>query len=165
MADLSADAYVEAAGFKVTAPFVNTTSTITYYQGSIVYILAAGAVSKAPVATSRALGISPKKQVVVSGGDVEVIIFGHLWLPLGSGITAADEGYQLVLNIGTTQSDNVADYQSAKPEGDLVLQEDDIFLGRVIRAKTASMLVAINHGMSGHLGPANAGAPSTNAWG
>jgi hypothetical protein len=161
MSDLTKDNYMEAVGFQVMSDFVNTAAAITYYQWSIVYILAAGAVSKTPVATSRALGISPKKQVVASGGSVEVIIFGHIWMPLGASITAADEGDPLVLNIGTTATDNVADYQSAKPEGALIIAADDIFLGRILRAKSNRMLVAINHGMSGHLGAAT----PTNAWG
>ena len=110
MAALAADANVSVLGTPIYAPFKSNITKL-YYQGSIVYILAAGNVTNVPVDTAMACGICTKQQNVTANDEIEVMVFGAAWVPLGSSVTAADEGSYLVhdSNVAGTLTDNIAD--------------------------------------------------------
>lgn len=74
-----------------------------------------------------------------------------MWVPVGTNIAAEDEGDPLVMEVGTV-TDNPADCVSGEPEGDVALTEDDMYVGRILRATATQMLIAIGHkGLSGDI--------------
>jgi hypothetical protein len=159
MGVLTADLYTEIVGPFVEAPFLSNGAD-TYYQGALVYIDTGGGVQALNAAADRFLGVILKQQTVAAAEEVSVMIWGHIWLPLAANIAAEDEGDPVGMD-DATGSDNIADGQSMGPEGDVGLDEDDIFIGRILRVNSPRMLVAIGHQMSGHI----AAATATNAWG
>lgn len=160
MAVLAADQYLEVVGPFVEVPLVSNAAD-TYFQGSIVYWdQSTGGVQALNAASDRCAGICIKQQTVAASGEVSVMIWGHIWMPLGTNIAAEDEGDHIVMDAGTA-SDNITQAQSAGPEGDVALAVDDIFIGRILRVVSPRMLVAIGHQMTGHI----AAATTTNAWG
>ncbi len=132
MGVLTANINYSAVGPVVTVPLKSDVTDI-YYRGACVFILGDGDCTPVGVATSRFVGISPKYQSVAAGDEISVVVWGHLWLPLGTNIANNDdEGDHLVFDdAGIT--DNIADTQSADPEGDVGLDEDDAFVGRILR--------------------------------
>lgn len=153
MAALAADVNCSAVG-KTCNLQLSANGADTFYRGAIVFSDATnGGVQAVPAAGDRAVGVIPYQQTTTASGDeVEVIVEGFVWLPVGTNITAADEGNVLTLDIGTTQSDNPADFESAE---DLTLAANDVAAGRIIRVTSTQMLVYIGPGVTGGLGTAN----------
>ena len=147
MGALAADANLSTVGDVITLPF-SANAADTFYRGSIVYTDAAGGVQVTYASTvDRALGISPKTQTAAGAGSiVEVIVFGAIWLPIGSGIAAADEGDRLMVDISATSSDNPADCVSMT---DMTEATGDMILGQILRVTTAQMLVFLSPGFTG----------------
>lgn len=162
MAALAADINIETLGDVVIGTF-SANGADTFYQGALVYIDAGGGVQVVPAGTDRFLGISIKKQVIAAATDeVEVLIDGYVWVPVGTGIAAEDEGDPLIMDITAATTDNVADCVSAQPEGDTVLGADDIYIGRILRVTATQMLISIGHkGLTGDI----VAATVTNAHG
>jgi len=161
MAVMAADANCSVVGYHITAPFSANGADI-FYKGGIVYIDAAGGVQNVPAAADKCLGVTMKQFTTTAAGDlIDVLIFGAIWVPIGTNIAAEDEGDPLMMDIGSTQTENFADCVSAGPEGDVALAEDDILIGRILRVTTAQMLIFIGHGLTGNIGAAT----PTNAWG
>jgi hypothetical protein len=156
MAALAADVNCSTVGHVITAPFSNNVADI-YYRGSIVYIDTAGGAQVVPAAGDMAIGISPKKQDVAAGAIVDVLIFGLVWLPLGSNIAAADEGDIAMLDISAIQSDNPADLVA---QGDITLAANDVSVGRIMRCTSTQMLIFIGP----NTGAISIGAISTTGW-
>lgn len=138
MAALSANINCSFIG-SPTCAYFSANAADTYYKGSIVYIDTAGGVQLTAAAGDRPVGISTKEQTVSAGDKVEVMIDGYAWLPLGSGVAAADEG-ELLVNDGATNSDNVADMKAA---GDITPAANDSVVGVIKKVETARMLVQI----------------------
>lgn len=139
MAALDADIYISTQGQVVTKNF-KANAAGTYYQGAVVFIDTGGGVQVVPAAGDMAIGISPTKQVVSASDEVNVIIFGVVGMPIGTNIAAADEGDLCCLDIGSTQSDNPADFVAA---GDITPAANDTVLGRILRVTSSQMEIFI----------------------
>lgn len=157
MSVLAADINVSTLGTPVKATFSNNTATEIYYRGALVYIDTGGGVQVVPAAGDRFLGISPMKQSVTTGEEVEVYVKGLFWMPLCANSSAADEGDLVVLDMGSTQSDNIADCVCAT---DITAATTDVIIGQILRVKTAAMLIAITPGLAGRIYASTA----ANAW-
>ena len=83
----------------------------TFYAGALVYGDATNGKAQAvPVATDYLLGICAKTKVVTAADQMVEIYTGGLWaIPCTVAIVEGDVGDVLIMNIGTTQSDNPAD--------------------------------------------------------
>lgn len=136
MAALAADAYMEAlVGFCSTQFVANATDI--YYRGAIVFNDTGGGAQVTAAAGDQALGISPKYQSVTAGDLVEVIIGGFVWLPVGTNVSAADEG-KLAKLPAAGLTDNPGD---AVSQGDVAMAANDIVIGRIMRVTTSRMLI------------------------
>jgi hypothetical protein len=145
MAALTGDAaYCSSVGDTTEVGF-SANAADTYYKGALVFIDTGGGVQVVPAAGDMCIGISPSQQVIAAASDeVQVLVRGLVWLPVGSGIAAADEGDMLIMDISATQSDNPADCISA---GDATgLAANDIAIGRILRATSTKMLIHIGDG-------------------
>lgn len=147
MGVLTADINLSTVGKVITAPF-SANAADTFYRGAIVFTDADGGVQVTYAATlDRCLGISPKTQVTTAAADVvEVIIYGALWVPIGSGISAADEGDYLMVDASETSSDNVADAVSLT---DMTQAQHDMVLGQILRVTATQMLIFLSPGFTG----------------
>ena len=141
MAVLSSDVNFRYVGNPTKFTFYGNVAD-THYAGAIVYIDTAGGVQAVPAAGDMFGGISTKQQIVVNAGDpVECFIDGLFLLPVGSGITAADEGDLLIYDLsGATASDNWADMVSNLDATGAV---NDIVIGRIYRVTTEGMWVKL----------------------
>lgn len=158
MGALTGDVYVTTIGAADRAGF-SANGADTFYKGALVFIDTNGGVQSVPAAGDRCLGVSAFKQVTtVAGQEIEVFFEGLFWVPLGSGITAADEGDYLMMTAAGTLSDNFADTVSAT---DVPIDVNDLIIGQIVRVKAASMLIGIEPGFTGRLIPAPAIAPPT----
>jgi hypothetical protein len=152
MAALAADTNGSIVGTPVIAKF-SANAADTFYRGAIVYIDTAGGAQVTYATGDRPLGISPKNQVIAAAADeVEVLIEGLVWLPVGAAVAAADEGELLIADVSATPTDNPADMVSF---GDTVasdvLADNDAVVGRILRVTATQMLVRIGGGWTGAL--------------
>ena len=124
-----------------------------FYRGAVVFIDTAGGVQCLPEKGDRALGVIPYQQTTTAAGDeIEVIVQGNIWMPLGAGpIAVTDEGDILIVDEGTTLSDNVDDMPSAIVT---TLEADDIAVGRIMRVKSDKMLIGISPALTGSIATA-----------
>ena len=150
MAVLAADINVSTFGTPTKLSFSANVAD-TYFKGAVVFIDDAGGVQVVPAAGDRCAGIASKNQVIATAADeVEVYVDGYFEMPLGTNIAAADEGNFIGLDIGTTQSDNIADFVSLEiAADDVAIAVNDCVLGRIIRVKAASMIVCIHPALMG----------------
>ncbi len=146
MSALAADVGGATSGISLTVP-LKANAADTYYRGSIVYIDTGGGAQLTVAAGDRVAGISTEQKTVAVGDLVEVLIFGAVWLPVGTNVAAADEGEYLV-NDGATDSDNPADMVSF---GDITPAANDAIVGKILRVEGSEMLVAITPGVTGLL--------------
>lgn len=157
MAALAADINVSTVGMPVKASF-SANAVDIHYRGALIFIDTGGGAQAVPAAGDRFVGISPMRQDITAiGQELEAYIKGNFWFPLGDSVAADDEGDLLVLDMGSVQSDNIADCESA---GNATLATTDIIIGQILRVKSAAMLVAIVPGIAGRI----AAATATNAW-
>ena len=140
---------VLAADIQVSTPegppplylaFKNNTATEIYYRGAVVFTDTGGGVQVVPAAGDLPRGVSPKRQSVTTNDLVSVMVDGWLWMPLGNGVAADDEGTMICLDIDQAQSDNIADWI---PYADLTPAANDVALGVITKVETARMLVKI----------------------
>jgi len=149
MAVLAADVNISAVGDTRNTQF-SANGADTYFKGAIVYSDTGGGLQALPAAGDRCVGVIPYKQVVTAASDeVEVIVEGLVWMPLGTNITAADEGDILCCDISGTLSDNPADMVSAI---DITIAENDIAVGRILRVTSTRMLIGLTPGLTGSIG-------------
>lgn len=154
MAALAADVNCSVLGTPIYASF-SANGADVFYQGAVVFIDTGGGVQVVPAAGDRCVGICTKQQTITAAAQlVEVMVFGLIWLPVGTNIAAADEGNLCVLDIGSTQSDNPADFVS---DLDITAAGDDASLGRILRVTSTQMLVFVTPGTTGQLYVATAG--------
>lgn len=158
MAALAADVNGSTVGPVTTLPF-SANAADTYFRGSIVFTDAAGGVQVTYAATlDRVVGVSPSKQVIANIGDeVDVIVHGAIWLPVGSGIAAADEGDLLMVDISATSSDNPADAVSVTDATEAL---GDMIVGQIMRVTATQMLIFLTPGITGRA----IAATTTNLW-
>lgn len=140
MAALAADVNGSLVGNYRSAQFVANAAD-TYFRGSIVYADTLGGCQVTAATNDRVLGYSPRNQVVAAGDLVEVVTSGQVWLPVGTGITASDEG-EILVNDGPVDSDNPADMKAA---GDITLAAADAAIGRIKRVTATQMLVELGN--------------------
>ena len=150
MAVLAADVNISAVGDTRNTQF-SANGADTYFKGAIVYSDTGGGLQALPAAGDRCVGVIPYKQVVTAAGDeVEVIVEGLIWMPIGTAnISAADEGDILCCDISGTLSDNPGDMVSAI---DITIAANDIAVGRILRVTTTQMLIGITPGLTGSIG-------------
>jgi hypothetical protein len=130
----------------------------TFYRGALVHVDTGGGVQSVPAAGDRCIGISPEKQVTKTAGDtVQVIVDGLVWLPIGSGISVADEGDFLVMDISAQLTDNPTE---CKALADITPVQNDCVIGQILKVETSRMLIAIIPGITGRIMAATA----TNLW-
>lgn len=140
MAPLAAGVQCAASGKYASGPY-SCNGADVFYAGAIVFVDTAGGMQAVPAAGDRVLGVIPYTQTTTAAGQlVEVTTKGDVWLPLGTAIAAADEGELLILDIGTTQSDNPADFVAA---GDTVLAANDAAVGRIKRVTSTQMQISL----------------------
>jgi len=140
MAVLAADANAETVGTP-TKISLSANGADVFYRGAVVFIDTGGGAQVVPAAGDRVAGLCCQQQTTTAAGDeVEVYSEGLFWLPVGTNITAADEGELLILDIGTTQSDNPGDFVSA---GDTTLAANDAAVGVIKRVTSTQMLVEL----------------------
>lgn len=157
MAVLAADVNYSSIGQPDKVSF-SANGADVFYAGAIVYSDTGGGVQVVPAAGDRAVGVCAKQVTTTAAGDeVEVYVDGIFWVPVGSGITAADEGSIVIHDISASQTDNWADCISLE---DATLAANDIFIGQIMRVTATQMLVAIKPGITGRL----AAATATNLW-
>src|SRR6188768_590226 len=81
-----------------------------FYEGALLFGDTGGGCQVVPAAGDFFLGIVAYHQTVTAAGqEVEYFSDGLVLFPPCGGVTAADEGDVLIMDIGTTQSDNPAD--------------------------------------------------------
>ena len=149
MAVLAADINISAVGNTRNTQF-SANGADTYYKGAVVFIDTGGGLQALPAAGDRCAGVIPYQQTVTAASDeVEVIVEGLVWMPLGLNITAANEGGILFVNMDGTLSDNVADMPSAI---DITIAENDIAIGRILRVTSTRMLIGLTPGLTGSIG-------------
>jgi len=142
MAALSADVRCRIVGNNYIVDGFSANAADTFYKGAVVWIDAAGGVQATVADGDRILGISPKQQVIAAAGDlVEVVVFGLVWLPVGTNITAADEGSVCCNDASASQTDNPADLYAASA---ITLEAaKDSALGVIKRVTATEMQVLI----------------------
>jgi hypothetical protein len=154
MAVLSQDVNMSTLGTPVKIPLSGNVAD-TYYRGAMVFCDTGGGAQVLPATGDRFVGISAKNQTVVSAGDVvEVYCSGVFWVPVGTNISAADEGELLLQDISATQSDNFDDTVSF---ADITPAANDQVIGRILRVTSTQMLIEIGGAFSGTLVRADTG--------
>lgn len=152
MAALAADVQCSTAG-KTTNVQLSCNAADTFYKGAIVFVDTGGGAQVTWAAGDRPVGICPYKQTTTAASqEVEVIVEGLVWLPLGTNIAAADEGDLLLLDADGTTTDNPGDMVAA---GDITIAAGDMVIGRIVRVTSSAMLVNINPALTGAIGTAN----------
>ena len=140
MAALAADAQCAASGKYGSGPY-SANGADVFYKGAIAFCDTGGGLQVVPAAGDRVIGIIPYQQTITAAAQlVEVATSGMFWLPLGTNIAAADEGELLVLDIGSTQSDNPADFVAA---ADITLAANDAAVGVIKRVTATQMLIEL----------------------
>lgn len=153
MAALAADVNCSAVG-KYSSTQFSANGADTFYRGAIVFCDTGGGLQAVPAAGDRVIGVIPYQQTTTASGDeVEVVVKGQVWLPVGTNIAAADEGELLALDIGSTQSDNPADFVSL---GDITPANNDAIVGTILRVTSTEMLIDLD-GNKGKLVRADTG--------
>ena len=147
---LTADANFSSIGTPLKAPF-SCNAADTFYQGAIVFTDAGGGVQVTHAATlDRVLGISPKQQVTTAAADiVEVYVKGTFWVPVGSNISAADEGDMLMLDASETSTDDFADTVAMMDTGTYTAAIHDSVVGQILRVTSTQMLIHLLPGFTG----------------
>ncbi len=144
MAVLAANIDVSWVGNPNKLTFAATAAD-TYYCGSLVFIIkGTGKVQPLAAANYNFAGICVEKQTIAAADDpVEVFVDGIFLLPIGSAISAADEGDLLIMDASGTLSDNPADLVSNL---DATGVATDVVVGRVLRVPDAAhMWVQLDH--------------------
>ena len=140
MAILAQDINVSVLGQPVYAALSCNAADI-HYQGAIVWIDTLGGAQVTGAAADRVVGICTKQQTTTAAGqEIEVLVSGYVWMPIGSGIAAADEGELLVHDDSDAYTDNPADFKAA---GDLTLAANDAAVGKIVRVTSTQMLIEI----------------------
>jgi len=140
MAALAADSVFRFKGSPTKHVFSGNVADI-HYAGALLFIDTGGGVQAVPAAGDTFAGIVCYQQTVVTAGDpVEAYIDGLFLLPLGTAITAADEGDLAIIDISGTLSDNPADIVS---NIDSTGAANDIAIGRIYQVTTEGMWVKL----------------------
>lgn len=151
MAALTGDINISEVGPVVTVP-LSANAADVYYKGAVVYIDTAGGAQVTFGTADRPIGISPKQQNPAIGDEVQVIVWGVMWVPAITGVAALDEGERLV---GTgAMTDNIDDYDSGSG---VTVAANDICLGRILRFTTTRTLIFVNGGLAGSVAIGTAG--------
>jgi len=151
MAALDVDLNISAVGKTRNSKF-SANGTDVFFRGAIVFIDATGGVQSVPVDGDRVLGICPYYQTSVAGDEVEVIVQGLIWMPLGLAIAVGDEGDILMVDNDVTLSDNVADHPSTiATQTATQLTVGDMAIGRILRVKSDKMLLGITPAITGSI--------------
>ena len=140
MAVLAADANVETVGHATKCSF-SANGADTFYRGAVLYADTGGGVQLVPAAGDQIVGIVAQQVTTTAAGDeVEAYVDGVFWMPVGTNITAADEGTRIVNDMDSTQSDNVADFVS---QADITVVANDQSLGYILRVTATQMLIKV----------------------
>ena len=152
MAALAADVQCSVTGTSRNA-VLSCNAADTFYKGAIVFTDTAGGAQVTWAAGDRPVGVCPYQQTTTAASqNVEVIVEGLVWLPIGANVSAADEGDLLLLDADGTADDNPASMVAA---GDITIAAGDVVVGRIVRVTSSAMLVYISPALTGALGTAN----------